>query len=225
MVPMSLLSRSTSLCRFMFSTLHLVGTSGFGVILLGWFCINILTWPSAIPDLIRRQLTITPCFATARSGATTPPRALGRVRSFLEAPRPSASKVFFSSFIKSCVGFDLDECAITSVATETAGLLWALIYSLQIPWQHPVEIICDCLPALTTTASGLSQRDPLADLTAHVFSEISRVRSVKLTHTGGHEGSPWNELCDVIAKSARVQPPPDLPHDITEHLYNPEGRP
>eukprot|EP00959_Pyramimonas_sp_CCMP1952_P193564 4047762-Pyramimonas_sp.AAC.1 len=72
---------------------------------------------------------------------------------------------FLSATLTSCMAFEVTD--FSSVVAGTAGLLWALLYSLQLPSNAYVEILSDCEPAIARVTAGAVQSEPFAILASH----------------------------------------------------------
>eukprot|EP00959_Pyramimonas_sp_CCMP1952_P210053 4395101-Pyramimonas_sp.AAC.1 len=97
---------------------------------------------------------------------------------------------FLSAVLTSCVAFEVTN--FSSVIAETAGLLWALLYSRQLPSNAYVEILSDCEPAIARVTTGAVQSEPFAILASHVHETIRMRRKfvfLILTGTTGTRGT------------------------------------
>ena len=126
---------------------------------------------------------------------------------------------FFSGLVTQAFPF---ECAsyITSVSTEAAGLVWALLFCFQLDPDTEVEVVCDCMPAIDNIMKRAWSEDPFTRIGGHIFEWLSQNRKVEIQHTYGHKGNPWNECCDTIAKKAKTLPPPPLPDRLVQLLWH-----
>ena len=112
--------------------------------------------------------------------------------------------------------FSLGETADTPLTAELLAIAWALLWAIEFGagLGLPIEFRYDCtsagggvfgcsrLPGLGPTEDHFS----LASFTGHLRLCLENRASIWHTHVKGHAGDPGNELCDCLAKWARLSP-------------------
>ncbi|CAK0793315.1 unnamed protein product, partial [Prorocentrum cordatum] len=100
-----------------------------------------------------------------------------------------------------------------STEVELLGAVWAAIFSLQLPFDEQVYIICDNMAAVDKALSRVRLVSELDKMAATVPRDVQCVRPISVVQEPGHQDYPWNEAVDSISRHFTKEStvPPDLP--------------
>ena len=108
---------------------------------------------------------------------------------------------------------------------ELAAILWALVWVIAFAPGLEVVIEADSLFAsnVTTGRWGEGRHTDLGRLCSSFFLIARQLAAVSFAHVKAHDGNPWNELADCLAKRAAWGFCSPLPRPLCELLACSDG--
>ena len=103
---------------------------------------------------------------------------------------------------------------------EFTAVIWALAWAIAVQPACPCVLEVDSLNAINVATArwDMSGQRPSADVVAAIQAVAEQTVELRYNHVRSHDGHPWNELADAIAKWAAKGHSCELPGHICDAL-------
>ena len=112
---------------------------------------------------------------------------------------------------------DVNNANFNSTQAEAVALAWAALVAMQLPRQCAVTLVSDSDSARQIFEAREEHRDTTLRVAVATIAAARAYRLLDIQWTKGHNGNPWNELCDSLSEyydQREVDPLPDYPRNL-----------